>query len=238
MLVSVSTCSNRSNRTTSWSRPLPTSPNTWLTPAAMDTMGLDDLSFGRRTIVPNCGDARLRGESASPKIVGDVFRRDAILVAMLFDSLRRRFAGRIGPAHQREIAMKSAGRDHWAACNTAAIEFQIANCAAEAIRYKFSDQEYALPPRFIRSHRSAGPKMRRSSTAWPPRIPAPASATRKHAAVGSRAFVSRHRPKRGDRRLTRKVLVSRSINSAARWRSALCVGWNGPTSSAVMTSTR
>ena len=159
MLVSVSTCSNRSNRTTSWSRPLPTSPNTWLTPAAMDTMGLDDLSFGRRTIVPNCGDARLRGESASPKIVGDVFRRDAILVAMLFDSLRRRFAGRIGPAHQREIAMKSAGRDHWAACNTAAIEFQIANCAAEAIRYKFSDQEYALPPRFIRSHRSAGPKM-------------------------------------------------------------------------------
>lgn len=41
---------------------------------------------------------------------------------------------------------------------SAAIEFQIANRAAETIRYKLSDQEYALPPRFIRSHTICWPE--------------------------------------------------------------------------------
>jgi len=35
---------------------------------------------------------------------------------------------------------------------SAAIEFQLANRAAETIKYKLSDQQFELPPRFIRSH--------------------------------------------------------------------------------------
>ena len=41
---------------------------------------------------------------------------------------------------------------------SAAIEFQIANRSAETIKYKLSDQEYALPPRFVRSHTICWPE--------------------------------------------------------------------------------
>jgi len=41
---------------------------------------------------------------------------------------------------------------------SAAIEFQIANRAGEAVRYKLSDQQYQLPPRFIRSHTICWPE--------------------------------------------------------------------------------
>jgi hypothetical protein len=39
-----------------------------------------------------------------------------------------------------------------------AIECQLANRAAEMIRYKLSGQEYALPPRFVRSHSICWPE--------------------------------------------------------------------------------
>jgi hypothetical protein len=41
---------------------------------------------------------------------------------------------------------------------SAAIEFQLANRTAETIRYKLSDQQYELPPRFIRSHTICWPE--------------------------------------------------------------------------------
>jgi uncharacterized protein YkwD len=41
---------------------------------------------------------------------------------------------------------------------SAAIDFQLANRAAETIRYKLSDQGYVLPPRFIRSHTICWPE--------------------------------------------------------------------------------
>lgn len=41
---------------------------------------------------------------------------------------------------------------------SAAIEFQIANRAAEKIKYRLSDQQFELPPRFIRSHTICWPE--------------------------------------------------------------------------------
>jgi len=41
---------------------------------------------------------------------------------------------------------------------SAAIRFQIANHAAETIKYQLSDQQYALPPRFVRSHTICWPE--------------------------------------------------------------------------------